>query len=88
MTVQLSGPAEAYVQELLREGPYEDAEQVVELLILKRRADDRFDAEFSSPAPEQLEQELLKGVRSPHRPWEPGEFRKLAEQLIAEHAGE
>jgi hypothetical protein len=88
MTVQLSGQAEAYVQELLLDGCYENAEQVVDLLILKRRADDRFDAEFSPPAPEQLEGELLKGVRSPHRPWQPGEFRKLAERLIAEHAGE
>ena len=50
--------------------------------------DDRYDAEFPPLAPEQLEAELLKGVRSPHRPWEPGEFRKLAERLIVEQAGQ
>ena len=88
MTVNLSVQAEAYVQELMRDGRYASAEQVVDLLILKRRADDRYDAEFSPLAPEQLEAELLKGVRSPHRPWEPGEFRKLAERLIVEHAGQ
>lgn len=88
MTVNLSIKAEAYVQELMRDGRYDSAEQVVDLLILKQRADDRYDAEFSPLTPEQLEAELLKGVRSPHRPWEPGEFRKLAERLIVEHAGE
>ena len=88
MTVNLSVKAEAYVQELMRDGHYGSAEQVVDLLILKQRADDRYDAEFPSLAPEQLEAELLKGVRSPHRPWEPGEFRKLAERLIVEHAAE
>ena len=88
MTVNLSVKAEAYVQELLRDGRYGSAEQVVDLLILKQRADDRYDAEFSPLTPEQLETELLKGVRSPHRPWEPGEFRKLAERLIVENAGQ
>jgi hypothetical protein len=88
MTVQLSGHAEAYVQELLREGGYENAQQVVDLLILQRRADDRFDAEFPPMAPERLEQELLKGVRSPHEAWQPGEFRKLAARLIADDQGE
>ena len=88
MTVKLSVKAESYVQELMRDGHYGSAEQVVDLLILKQRADDRYDAEFPSLAPEQLEAELLKGVRSPHRPWEPGEFRKLAERLIVEHAAE
>jgi hypothetical protein len=77
MTVHLSGQAEEYVQELLRAGRYENAEQAVDLLILKQRADDRFDVEFPALAPEQLEVELLKGVRSPHRAWEPGEFRRL-----------
>jgi len=38
------------------------------------------DAEFPPLTPEQLEAELLKGVRSPHRPWEQGKFRKLAER--------
>lgn len=85
MMVNLTGKAEAYVQELLHDGRYASAEQVVDSLILKQRADDRFDAEFPPLGPAQLERELLKGVRSPHRPWEPGEFRKLADQLIAEH---
>ena len=88
MTVKLSDRAEAYVQELMRDGCHGNAEQVVDLLILKQRADDRCDAENPPLAPEQLEAELLKGVRSPHRPWVPGEFRKLAERLIAEHTGE
>ena len=88
MTVNLSVKAEAYVQELMRDGHYGSAEQVVDLLILKQRADDRYDAEFSPLTPEQLEAELLKGVRSPHRPWEPGEFRKLAGRLIVENAGQ
>ena len=88
MTVNLSVKAEAYVQELMRDGHYGSVEQVVDLLILKQRADDRYDAEFPPLAPEQLEAELLKGVRSPHRPWEPGEFRKLAERLIVEQAGQ
>ena len=88
MTVKLSVKAEEYVQELMRDGRYGNAEQVVDLLILKQRADDLYDAEFAPLAPEQLEAELLKGVRSPHRPWEPGEFRKLAGRLTAEHAGE
>ena len=88
MTVNLSVKAEAYVQELMRDGQYGSAEQVVDLLILKQRADDRYDAEFSPLTPEQLEAELLKGVRSPHRPWEPGEFRKLAARLIVENAGQ
>ena len=88
MTVKLSGKAEAYVQELLHEGSYENAEQVVDLLILKQRADDRYDSEFPPLAQAQIEEQLLKGVRSPHRAWEPGEYRKLAEQIIAERAGE
>jgi hypothetical protein len=88
MTVQLSGNAEAYVQELLREGSYESAEEVVDLLILKRRADDRFDTEFPPLAPEHLEEELLKGVRCTHAPWQPGEFRKIAERLISDNQGE
>ena len=88
MTVKLSDKAEAYVQELMRDGCHGNAEQVVDSLILKQRADDRHDAEFSPLSPEQLEAELLKGVRSPHRPWVPGEFRKLAERLIAEQAGQ
>ena len=88
MTVKLSDKAEAYVHELMRDGHYESAEQVVDLLILKQRADDRYDAEFSPLTPEQLEAELLKGVRSPHRPWKPGEYRKLAERLIVEQAGQ
>lgn len=88
MTIQLSSQAEAYVQELLRDGGYSNAEQVVDLLILKRRADDRFDAEFAPTPPGQLQEELLKGVRSPHRPWVPGEFRRLADKLIAEEDGE
>ena len=88
MTVNLSVKAEAYVQELMRDGHYGSAEQVVDLLILKQRADDRYDAEFPPLTPEQLEAELLKGVRSPHRPWEPGEFRKLAGRLIVEQAGQ
>ena len=83
MTVKLSDKAEAYVQELMREGYHGNAEQVVDLLILKQRADDRYDSEFPPLAPEQLDAELLKGVRSPHRPWVPGEFRKLAERLFA-----
>ena len=88
MTVNLSVKAEAYVQELMRDGRYDSAEQAVDSLILKQRADDRYDAEFPPLTPEQIEAELLKGVRSPHRPWEPGEFRKLAERLIVEHAGQ
>ena len=88
MTVNLSGKTEAYVQELMRGGRYESAEQVVDSLILKQRADDLHDTEFPPLAPEQIEAELLPGVRSPHRPWEPGEFRKLAERLIVEHAGQ
>ena len=88
MTVNLSVKAEAYVQELMRDGSYESAEQVVDSLILKQRADDLHDAEFPPPTPEQIEAELLKGVRSPHRPWESGEFGKLAGRLIVEHAGE
>ncbi len=88
MTVKLSDKAEAYVQQLMRDGCQGNAEQVVDLLILKQRADDRHDAAFPPLAPEQIEAELLKGVRSPHRQWVPGEFRKLAERLIAEQAGE
>ena len=88
MTVKLCNSAEAYVQELMRDGSCGNAEQVVDLLILKQRADDRHDAAFPPLEPEQLEAELLKGVRSPHRPWVPGEFRKLAERLITEQAGQ
>ena len=88
MTVKLSDKAEAYVQEIMSAGRYGNAEQVVDLLILKQRADDRYDAEFPALSPEQLEAELLKGVRSPHRAWVPGEFRKLAERLIVEQAGQ
>ncbi len=35
MTVKLSNTAEAYVQELMRDGSCGNAEQVVDLLILK-----------------------------------------------------
>jgi len=42
----------------------------------------------SHRSPEKLEAELLKGVRSPHRRCEPGEFRKLAERSIVEQAGQ
>lgn len=88
MTVKLSEKAEAYVQELVRDGGYGSAEQVVDLLILKQRADDRYDAEFPPLTAEQLKAELLKGVRSHHRPYVPGEFRRLAERLTAGHAAE
>ena len=41
MTVDLSSKAEAYVHELMRDGCFGNAEQVVDLLILKQPADDR-----------------------------------------------
>jgi len=45
----------------MRDGSHGNAEQVVDFLILKQRADDRHAAAFPPLAPEQLEAELLKG---------------------------
>lgn len=71
MAGNLSDEAQAYAQRLMRE----------------RRAEDLFESECSDVMVEQFEAELLSGVRSPHCPWEPGEFAKLAERLIGEHVG-
>ena len=72
MTITLSKEAESYVCQLSA-GP---ADEVVNWLILKQRADDACDLEYPPPTEAGLIHELLEGVRAPHRTYAPGEFRR------------
>jgi hypothetical protein len=87
MTVTLSKEAETYVAEVMKTWNTGQPDEVVSSLILKQRADDAYDREHPPLTESQLVQELLEGVRAPHRPYEPGEFRRLAERLVAEREG-
>ena len=84
MIVTLSGEAERYVTEVMGHLPSGGVDEVVNWLILKQRADDASDRENPPPTEAELVEELLRGVRSPHRPYEPGEFSRQAERLITE----
>ena len=84
MTVTLSKDAESYVTEVMGRLSAGLADEVVSWLILKQRADDAYDLENPPQTEAEVVQELLAGVRAPHRPYEPGEFRRQAERLTAE----
>lgn len=84
MTVTLTKEAETYVTEVMQAWSTGQPAEVVSWLILKQRADETYDREHPPLTEDQLVHELLEGVRAPHRPYEPGEFRRLAERLIAE----
>ena len=84
MIVTLSKEAENYVTEVMSQSSTEPADEVVNWLILKQRADAAYDLEYPPHTEARLVQELLEGVRAPHRTYEPGEFRRNAERLIAE----
>lgn len=84
MIVTLTKEAEGYVCELMNQLSAGKADEIVSFLILKQRADDAFDLRHPARTEDQLVGELLQGVRAPHRPWQPGEFRRQAERLVAE----
>jgi len=84
MTVKFSDKAEAYVQEIMREGGHGNAEQAADLLILKQRADDCYDAENPPLTPEQLKSSLLAAVGKPTRPYRKGEFGELTRRAVVE----
>jgi hypothetical protein len=84
MTVTLSREAESYVTEMMKRWRTAQPDEVASCLILKQRADDAYDREHPQMTEDQLVQELLAGVRAAHRPYEAGEFRRLAERLIGE----
>ena len=82
--VTLTKEAEGYVCEVMNQLSAGKADEIVSFLILKQRADDAFDLRHPARTEDQLVGELLQGVRAPHRPWQPGEFRRQAERLVAE----
>jgi hypothetical protein len=84
MTIALSKEAESYVTEVMSQLRAERADEVVNWLLLKQRADDAYDAQHPPRGEETFVRELLEAVRAPHRPYEPGEFRRRAERLITE----
>ena len=84
MIVTLSNEAESYVTKVMGQLSAGPADAVVNLLILKQRADEAYDIDYPPHTEAGLVQELLEGVRASHRTYEPGEFRRNAERLIAE----
>lgn len=84
MTIALSQEAESYVTEVMGQLSAERADEVVNWLLLKQRADDAYDLQHSPLSEETLVHELLEAVRAPHRPYEPGDFRRRAQQRVTE----
>ena len=84
MTDALSKDAESYVTEVMGQLSAERADEVVNWLLLKQRADDTYDLRHPPQSEEALVGELLEAVRAPHRPYEPGEFRRRAQQRVTE----
>jgi len=85
MTVALSKEAESYVAEVMGKLSAQHPEEIVNWLLLKQRADDAFELQHSPQSEETLVQELIEAVRAPHRPYEPGEFRRRAQRLVSDH---
>ncbi len=77
MTVTLSKELEAEVKERMAALGLSEPEEVIEVALRRWAGDDL----VANLDPNQLETELLKGVRSPHRPWEAAEFENLRERL-------
>ena len=77
MTVTLSKELEAEVKERMAAFGFSQPEEVIEAA-LRRWAGDEM---VEGLDPEWLEAELLKGVQSPHRPWDAAEFEALRERL-------
>ena len=73
MTVTLSKEAESYVCQLSA-GP---ADEVVNWLILKQRADAAYDFEYPPHTEAGLVQEILEGVRASHRTLNPANFAAM-----------
>ncbi len=84
MIVTLSNEAESYVTKVMSQLSAGPADEIVNWLILKQRADDDYDHEYPPHTEAGFVQELLEAVRAPHRTYEAGEFRRNAERLIAE----
>ncbi len=84
MTIALSKEAESYVTEVMGQLRAERADEVVNCLLLKQRADDSYDLHHPPQSEEMFVGELLEAVRAPHRPYEPGEFRRRAQQRVRE----
>lgn len=84
MNVTLTKEAEGYVCEVMNQLSAGQADEVVNFLILKQRADDAFDLRHPPRTEDELVGELLRGVRAHHRPWRPGEFRQQGERMVAE----
>jgi hypothetical protein len=85
MTINLSGKAEQYVRELLDAGGFSGPDQVVDLLILKERADADRERTFPPLSETQLEVALLKAVRSPRREYTDEDFDQLRARLGAKY---
>lgn len=84
MTIVLSAEAQSYVTELMARLRAQRPDEIVNWLLLKQRADEAYDLQFPPRAEDALADELLQAVRAPHRPYEPGEFRRRAERLVSE----
>ena len=84
MIVTLSNEAESYVAKMMSQLSAGPADEVANWLILKQRAANAYDIEYPPPTEAGLVQKLLEAVRAPHRTYEPGEFQRNAERLIAE----
>ena len=84
MTVTLSKELEAEVQERMTSLGFTQPEEVIEIA-LRRWAGDEMVAALD---PEWLQAELLKGVQSPHRPWDAAEFEALRERLRTQYGGQ
>jgi Arc/MetJ-type ribon-helix-helix transcriptional regulator len=84
MNIALTEQSESFVLKKLGAGEFASAEAVVE------RALDAWQARemFSSIDDDALKKSLLEAVRSPLRPYRPGQFVEMVEKLIAERQRE
>src|SRR5262249_47920917 len=83
MTITLSREAEEYVRELLGAGGFSRPARVVDLLIMKERADVESEKTSPSLAGEQLKAALLKATQSPRREYTDADFDDLAARVVA-----
>jgi hypothetical protein len=85
MTITLSEGAEQYVRELMEAGGFSGPDEIVDLLILKERADVDQEHESPSLSGNQLEAALRKAVASPRREYTDRDFEELSARIRAKY---
>ena len=69
MTITLSKEAEAYVKAQMVMGNYSSPDEVVNEIVIGPESPTTLRPDGTPMAEPELEAELLKAVRGPHRPW-------------------